>query len=395
MIELDGVQYESRTPLENTQDLVDYVNNYCALHDIKNSRGDVVFIKTNMASPIYLLFWAVGYLASIIQRVLYSLGTLTSVSASSERQLLNLVELAGLRRQQATPTLIRAIVYADETGCNITTTDTITVTLEGEPILFSPLYAVSIAPNEHGTIVMAANVLGAFNITGSLITEFDSPPDGFGSMVAEDSIPGRNLETIQELRRRLQTRQDSNSGINKAMEAIRNLAGVSGCNIFYNYDNIVDIEVNGVIVPPRQAALYVLGYSPDVAKTYFTYLDRLTVSTSGSTEQTTPLLNGQTVSVHMIPPVIRDIYVLVYVGVELTEDIIAAIKRDIASLSLDLDIARPVNSVEIIDKINDIYKPLGVYVSFSASSGYTYNLEPGPNEICRIMLANITIEEVI
>jgi hypothetical protein len=394
MVELDGVQYNIKSPLENTQELVDYVNDYCQVNDIKNSKGEVIFIKVNMASPIYLLFWAVGYLASIIQRILYSLGTLTSISASSERQLLNLMEIAGLQRLQATPTIIKAIIYAEaDTACSIATSDTITISLDGQTIIFSPAYAVNIAAGEYATIVLAADILGSFIITGATVTEFDSPIDGFDYMIAEDSVPGKPLETISQARQRLQQRQDVNSGIDRAMQAIRNLSGVSSCNIFFNYDNLQDVEVEGVVIPPRKAALYVLGFNSQIAKTYFTYLDRQTVQAAGSMEQSVTLLNGQSVSIYMIPPVIKDVHVQVYMGIELTVEIETEIKRDIVSIALDIGIASKMNVVDILDKIKDEYRPLGGYISFVEGSGYTYQLDPGPNGLCQIKIENIILEE--
>ncbi|MGL4483428.1 MAG: hypothetical protein ACRCUS_00605, partial [Anaerovoracaceae bacterium] len=135
MIELDGISYALQTPEENTQELITYVNSYCSNNNIKNTKGSIIFVETNIANPLYLLFWACGYLASKLQKLLYNIGCLTSLVASSERQFLNLCDIARLQRQQQTKTSIKAIVYSDPESaspCVISTADKITVLLSGQ-----------------------------------------------------------------------------------------------------------------------------------------------------------------------------------------------------------------------------------------------------------------------
>lgn len=396
MIELDGVEYVVKTPAENTQDLVDYVNQYCSDNNIQNSQGDVIFIEVNFASPIYLMFWAIGYLATIIQRLLYSMGRQYSIASSSEKQLLNIASNAGVRRRDPTYTTVRAMAYASNDGaCSITTSMVVTIPVDGKNYQFKPTYAVDIPAGQHAVIVLSANVLGALPLLAGAISAFDSPVPYLESLVSEASVPGRDIETIPSLRRRMQDRQNLNSGLDRAIQAIRNLTGVVACNIFYNNNSLETVTINGVDVPPRHTTVYVQGYSPKIAEAYFAHIDRPCVNGAGSMEQGITLLNGQHVSMYILPPVLKMVYVRVYTLEELPDSMQLKLKDLIIQLSIDLDIGDRLAVSQVMEVMTTEYKVLGALLSFTSDAGFTYQVVPGPNELLYINKANISVLEAV
>ena len=114
MLLLDGISYEVKTPDENLDDLVTYVNEYCASHDIKNSLGEVIQIDPNEANPLYQMFRGLSYLTTTLQKLVYSAGCSMSIAESSERQLLNLADIAGIKRTQSTHTIVSGVVDANQ-----------------------------------------------------------------------------------------------------------------------------------------------------------------------------------------------------------------------------------------------------------------------------------------
>ena len=52
MVLLDGIEYEVKTPDENLDDVITYVNDYCAAKDIRNTAGEVIYIEPNEANPL-------------------------------------------------------------------------------------------------------------------------------------------------------------------------------------------------------------------------------------------------------------------------------------------------------------------------------------------------------
>ena len=393
MIELDGVEYVVKTPAENTQDLVDYVNQYCSDSNIRNRDGEVIFIAVNFTSPLYLLFWAVGYMATAIQKLLYSIGRQYSISASSERQLLNLASNAGMSRRGATPTTIRALVFASAGGvCHITTDLGATITVAGKNYRFKPTFAKDIAASESAVIILAADTLGALQLNANAITEFDSDVENFDHMTTAASLPGRDLESLPSLRRRLQLRQNATSSLDRLIQAIRGLAGVTAGNIFYNTNPSDPIVIGSLSVPARQTAVYVQGYNSDIAKTYFAYTDRPCTNDTGSITQNFQLLNGQTFPVYILPPVIRPIYVQVFTLEEVSDAVKAQIREAIISVSIDLDIGDRLTTAAILEKMITEFKVMGVLVSFDDDTGFSYAATPAPNEIITFSASRISIE---
>ena len=393
MIELDGIEYVVKTPAENTQDLVDYVNQYCSDNDIRNTDDEVIFIEVNFTSPLYLLFWSMGYMATAIQKLLYSLGRQYSVSASSEKQLLNLVSNAGLKRRPPTPTTIRALVFATAGGtCSITTTLGATVTVGGLNYRFKPTFAKDIPASGSGIIVLAADTLGPVQLNADTITQFDTDVLNFDHMTTAASLPGRDLESLPALRRRLQQRQDATSSLDRLIQALRGLTGVTAANVFYNTNPTAPIVIGTLSVPARHTAVYVQGYNPDIAKTYFSYTDRPCVDGPGSITQDFQLLNGQTFPVYILPPAPRPAYVQVFTVEEVSDDIKARIRNAIISVSIDIDIGDKLTTAAILEKMEPGFKVMGVLVSFNDVTGFSYAVIPSPNEIVTLMSSNITVE---
>ena len=159
-----------------------------------------------------------------------------SVAESSERQLLNLSDLAGIKRTKATHTTIAGVVYAnlEETGavdCVITQEMEATITIAGIDVVFHPAFDVTVPIGESRNIVLVADQLGSFNISANTITSFDDPVPGLRMLSTGASTPGQEKESIASLRERLQRRTVDSTQIEKAAAAIQNLEGVAMCSI--------------------------------------------------------------------------------------------------------------------------------------------------------------------
>lgn len=393
MIELDGVEYVVKTPAENTQDLVDYVNQYCANNDVRNTDNEVIFVEVNIASPIYLLFWAVGYMVTVVQKLLYSIGRQYSIAASSEKQLLNIASNAGIRRRQPTYTTIRALVFAGEDGaCTIDTNLGATITVEGKSYRFKPTFTKVIAAGENSVIILAADTLGALQLNANTITRFDSNVPNFGHMTTSEALPGRDLETLPTLRRRIQRRQDATSSLDRLIQALRGLQGVTACNVFYNTNPTEPIVIGSLSIPARNTAVFVQGYNENIASTYFSYTDRPCVDAAGSITQNFQLLNGQTFPVYILPPATRPVYVQVFTTEEVSDAVKRQIREAIISISMDIDIGDRLTTAQILEKMVVSYKVMGVLVSFEEESGFSYAVTPAPNEIVTFKAENMTVE---
>ena len=88
MLELDGDVYPFvKTTKDNTDDIVDFINQYAEEHNIVDAKGNKINIDKNKANTLYMTLFGVGYLATILQRLIRSAADSNSVQNSSAKQL--------------------------------------------------------------------------------------------------------------------------------------------------------------------------------------------------------------------------------------------------------------------------------------------------------------------
>ena len=412
MVLLDGVEYEVKTPDENLDDVITYVNDYCAANDIRNTAGELIYIEPNEANPLYQMFRGFSYLTTVMQKLIYSAGCSMSIAESSERQLLNLSDIAGVKRTKATRTIITGVVFANLEGqgaidCVITQTLTATITIAGMDIVFHPAYDVTVPIGESRSIVLMAEQYGSYNISANTIIQFDDPVPGFRSMSTSASTPGQALETIASLRNRLQRRAVEGTQVERAESAIQNLEGVSMCSIFFNYSPSESVLIpygnTNITVPARQALLMVQGWSVEenaIARTFYRYLLCKTAGgdVTGHQEQTYITHSNQSLTVNIITPVQQPIYVKIYIKNTLSYEQIDGIKDTICSLAGSLLIGQSVTSVDVINVVSQIYTNLTIQGAAVSTTGddndYSFVKIPAETAVFYFNVDNITVVEV-
>lgn len=397
MIELDGVEYAAEDAATNAASMVTAINDYAAANDITNSKGELIQFEVNWANPFYMILYGVGTLFSYLQNLVYSAACSFNIAQSSERQLLNLADVANVRRKSATYTTIIGTVYADTAGtCSVTTTLSCTVSTSSGNITFHPAFDMEVLPGQAQKIVLITDVLGAFNIAANQVTSFDTNPTNFRAMQTSASVPGQDQETIQDLRRRIQRRVETGTMLDKAQDAISALPGISSCNIFYNTRNTSTTTIDGISVPPRQALLFIQGFSSDIAKTFFSYMmcQCAGSDSSDAIEQTYTTRSGQVFSVYIIPPTQTELYIEVYLKNDITDDVKSAIKDTICTLSQSLVIGQSLSAGEILQLIQTQYSSytfLGCQLGLSASAINQYKVTPDSNQLLVFNTENIFI----
>ena len=412
MLLLDGIEYEVKTPDENLDDVVTYINDYCQSKDIKNSLGETIYIDANEANPLYQALRGLSYLTTIMQKLQYSAGCSVSVAESSERQLLNLSDIAGIKRTKATHTTIAGVVYAnlEDTGaveCVITRDMEATITIAGTDVTFHPAFDVTIPIGESRSIVLVAEQLGSFNISANTITSFDDPVPGLRMMSTAASTPGQERETIASLRERLQRRTVEGTQIERAASAIQNLEGVAMCSIYFNYSPREDESVPygdiNITVPPRQALVFVQGWSTDpvaIARTFYRYLLCKTAGgdVDGHQEQVYETRAGQQLTVNILPPKQQPVWIRIFIKNVLSYEQVDGIKDVICSMAGSLTIGQGITTAEVIKYVGDIYTNLtiqGAEVSLTGEdNSYSYVQVPNPTAVFYLNVDNINVVEV-
>lgn len=433
MIELDGRAYTVKTAAENTSDMLTTINEYCANHDIRNSKGELVYIEAKMSSPIYCILWALGYLVTIIQNLIYSVGASNNVQAASDTQLLNIAQMANIKRAQASLTTVTLMVTAmsddnpnyDATspGCTITSENTVTI----DDVIYKPALhpSITLEPGDSKPITLVAQSAGSHAISENTITSFDETIINLDSVrQPEPAIPGQDIESIASLRQRIQRRQLSGTSIDTAISAIRELPGITLCNIYYNPSTQFSIsigqtdglDIDYVEVPARFALIIVQGYNSEIGKRYLDFLTAPTVPfTTKSTGEVEYSLEGmlfgnainrvlevqiytthahQQIPVLIMKPRIKPVYIKVYIGVTLEKHIVQDMKNAISDIALNLTAGQSITSAMVLNALADYtaYQLNGAVISSDEGETYGYKSEQQTDLLWSINAQNIRIE---
>lgn len=383
MLELDGVVYTVKTPAENTADMLNRINNYCADNDIRNSKDELIVIEETPSNPLYMILWGLGYLVAIIQKLIYSISCAFSIQEASEKQLLNLADLAGIKRQQATKTTIDLVVYSLTTGdnaCVITTEDI--VTIDGH--VYRPAFNLTIPVNSVGHVILVCDDEGSYSISEDVMTDFDTPISFMRAFKQYASTPGHAEESITSLRERMQRRIYSGTSLDIAQDSILALEGVTTCSIYFNPSVDTAATVHNITCAPRSALLFVQGYNANIAKTFFQTMACMTnqASVERTITQNYVTHAGQVIPVYMITPTQVVCRIRVYVDISITEEVVQSMKDSIMSLCRSIQAGQTVTSRMILDQLED-YKAYGLQGAMigTDTDAFSYKVTPLLDEL--------------
>lgn len=406
MIELDGVQYEVKTPEENADDLVTFINNRCKDKQIKNSLGEEIYVDVNEANPFYQFIYGASYLTTILQKLVYNAGCASSIAEASDRQLLNLADIAGIKRIKPTKTVITGTVYADTSDmegaapCHIDTENTITVVIAGQEVQFNPAFDIVVPVNGSYQIVLVAKQYGSFNIAANTIPGFDDVIPHLRKLVTGASVPGHAEESIANLRERLQRRGVEGTQMDRAALAIQSLPGVAMCNIVYNVFPHDSIPLTDTItIPPRTAAVFIQGHNDKIAEVFYRYLLCTTVAVENVTIESKYVTKaGQELTVNYFVPDQVPVYATVFIHNLLTKAQIAEIKDAVCSLASVVTIGCTITAVMVTDVILKRYPDLDVQGALLSKSHEAINatsISANGNELFMFDVSNISIEGMV
>lgn len=405
MIELDGVEYSLNTPEENCNEAVTFINNYCADKGIKNSKGELIYIDANTTNPLYMIIYGLSYLVTILQKLIYSVGASFSIPHSSEEQLLNLADIANVKRRKATKTIIRAFVTSNLPGeeavdCVITPSLAVTLPTASGDIVFHPASDYIIPPGQGQNITLIAEQEGSYAISAGAFSSFDTPVAGLRTLTSSASVPGKSAETIQELRQRLQRRAITGTQIDRAAEAISQLDGVNDCSIYFNYSSDTDAHIgvapNIMVVEPRKALILCQGFSSDIARTYYNHVICESQQVSSSETQVYTTRAGQELPVYITPPFSVPVSVHLFLGEEVGYNQTQAIKDTILTLVDRITIGQKITSVMVVNILHEQYPSLqvaGAEVSVRGGT-FSYSCDIRQNEIAVFNVDDITVTKV-
>lgn len=397
----DGVYPVVKTTKENTDDIIDYLNNYAAEKGITDSKGNKVVIDKNKANTMYMMLFGVGYLSTILQKLIRSAADSNSIQNSSAKQLDLLAEIMHTSRKAPTYSTIecmityelsveRPSIQLDETTyLTVQQTDGRVLTFVPSAITILDAYYYNPFNIYTASVQFRCTEAGPIYITDNIITSFAVPVEGIVSINNKNCIKGAEEETTEQMRHRLQQRQVSNTRVDRCSLALSELLGVSKASVLFNtsidttFDIVQDNQIQisayhssdgygPFIIPPRQACVFISGISDEISSTFYNHMFCNTSNRSHEKsvfrEQSYTTRAGQNLSFYYTSPINKFVSVTIYTLNPVTQEVSDQIKDAVVNYIASLNIGQSISDGEIIKNLYTLYPDLEI-------TGVTFNYD--------------------
>ncbi len=401
MLDFDdtGVYPVIKNTEDNTSDIVDYINTYCQQNNIKNSKGEVIYIDKNKSNPIYMMLFGVGYLNTMLQKMIRSAANSMSIQDSNPSQLHNIADILKLPPKAGAYTyLSMSIQYSSSANIYINQQNTCSVILNtGKRLTFEPLENVVLPyQSTQATLLYRCTEYGAYTIEPGIIQSFDVVPSLVtGAAINISNVycwPGALAETDGQLRERLQDYYNADTRIDKCITALRSLPGIVKASIMFNPSvnetisciettaygkQYVKTQAGPFVVPPRRSLIFIHGTSDSISKEYYKHLLSLTADicldeSLSMFSQPYTTISGQVIPFWYTPPIQKPVKVYLRLPSVVSAEIISLLKQAIFSYINDLNIGSSITDGKVLSYLTKQFPELTFLGCTFSYSDYTF-----------------------
>jgi hypothetical protein len=296
---IGGVTYYPKTGSEHAQAMLASMN-------AQLSAASLPILSASQANALWWVMLAFGTSLSDKDAELQSASQSFDIANCDDNQILNLLPIAGTSLIPATYSSVALTVTATSAGAATVTA--------GSQIRYGTGYFVvqttTVVPlgSTVNSIVAVYTATGPVQCSPGQLTAFVTPIANVASVTnAASAVPGRDVETIPEVRTRLTLGGSINAGLVGAIAAIRMLPGITNVNIYFNISTTVALTLPGSIsVPVRSARVFIQGSNASLAETYFKYMS---APTSGASSQNWITPSAQTLTLSYDAATVQNVYV--------------------------------------------------------------------------------------
>jgi hypothetical protein len=233
-----------------------------------------------------------------------------TLSLCDDRQISNLLPIAGTELIPGAPTSVTLEVTAGAGSCAVP---------QGSPLTygdvqFTTVSGITVPMSGVGEVLALCTTIGPVVVGPDQLTAFSTSIPNLASVTnPEPGITGRNTETQGQARNRLILGETIGWNLNGVQRAISAIDGITACKVYFNFDNSSDLILEGGFpVQPRHALIVVAGTDTSGTEIASTYLGLMSAPTDGEESQNYTFLSGQVIAVNYQNADEQNIYVKVF-----------------------------------------------------------------------------------
>lgn len=301
--DVNGTTWTPQTTLEHAQAMLDYIN----AERTAAGKGQII---ASIANAIWLIELASGNLAADFDTKLEQAASSFDVSLADAQQILNMLPMVGTSLVPATYSTVTLSCTAAASGDAVIPAGSVAPYTNS--INFLTDITTTVPAGTTVSITATCDTAGPVIVSPGQITAITGISNLQTVTNPANSIPGANAETIDQVRLRIIKGNTIQANIDGAILAIRSLAGIQNCNLYFNPDPVNDLTLpGGVVVPPRYCRIYIQGSSSKLASTYSNHLLLPTPTTAGQS-QNYITLSGQSIPIYYDIATNQNVWIKVY-----------------------------------------------------------------------------------
>lgn len=367
------------TPYNNAVAIINRTNQLLLENNIKDSTGEAIAqLEATPANPAWLFALACGSLHTSWQEKIAKAYSALDAQNCEDDQVLVLASIAGISRNNGTPSHITATLSNNgNTSVTIPVATIFSESLTGHNwalnrnVTLAPISE----PGHTATVVLYSTEDGGFYVPSA--TEFTNSdyPDVTCISISQ-SFEGDNIESLSSLRNRISMGKEQSDFLLQAMNAIERLSGIESCSIWFNKSISQNLIVNNKTIPPRNCYISIKGVdvTEKLADVYFSYLD---IPVTVGSMKSTCRRGMQDLDVHY--DVASEVVVPVYVTIRASDAAAGAdgaYSEAVMAMSGTLGCGENLTAQKVSEWVQNVGYGTVIGCNVGTSTGITSNINP-------------------
>ena len=367
------------TPYNNAVSVLNKTNQLLLENNIKDSTGEAIAqFEATPANPAWLFALACGSLHTSWQEKIAKAYSALDAQNCEDDQVLVLASIAGISRNNGTPSHITATLSNNgNTSITIPVATIFSESVTGHNWALNR--NVTLAPiselGHSATVVLYSSEDGAFYVPSA--TEFiNSDYPDVTCISISQSFEGDSIESLSSLRNRISMGKEQSDFLLQAMNAIERLSGIESCSIWFNKSISQNLIVNNKTIPPRNCYISIKGVdvTGKLADVYFLYLD---IPVTVGSMKSTCRRGMQDLDVHY--DVASEVVVPVYVTIRASDAAAGAdgaYSEAVMAMSGTLGCGENLTAQKVSEWVQNVGYGTVIGCNVGTSTGITSNINP-------------------